>query len=145
MDSSKIVIDTNVYISAIGFDNIVYQVLYKIIENPNYIIYLSKEIYNEISDILFRPSFDKKTHNKLTLEAKKDFLLSMKNIAKFSNPTTKITICRDPKDNKFLELAKEIKADYLITGDNDLLEIKQFEITQICKPSQFFSDNLNLN
>jgi predicted nucleic acid-binding protein len=37
----------------------------------------------------------------------------------------------------FLEIAKEVKADYLITGDNDLLELGKFENTEILKPSEF--------
>jgi len=44
---------------------------------------------------------------------------------------------RDPKDNKFLELAKTVRADYLITGDKDLLVLKDFEGCRILKPSEF--------
>ena len=43
--------------------------------------------------------------------------------SKIIEPITSITICRDPKDNKFLELAVDGEADFLITGDKDLLEL----------------------
>ncbi len=46
-------------------------------------------------------------------------------------------VCRDPKNNMFLSLVKEIQTNYLITGDNDLLILSNFENTKILKPSQF--------
>jgi hypothetical protein len=42
-----------------------------------------------------------------------------------------VTVCRDPKDNFLLALAKDGKADFLLTGDNDLLELKKFSKTKI--------------
>ncbi len=49
-----------------------------------------------------------------------------------------VTICRDPKDNFLLALAKDSKADYLLTGDNDLLDIKNFGKTKIITINNFF-------
>ena len=48
-----------------------------------------------------------------------------------------VTICRDPKDNFLLALAKDSKADYLLTGDNDLLDIKNFGKTKIITRNNF--------
>lgn len=42
-----------------------------------------------------------------------------------ANPT--IDICRDKKDNKFLECADAVKADYIISGDDDLLSLKKYK------------------
>ena len=42
-----------------------------------------------------------------------------------------VSICRDPKDNFLLALAKDGKADYLLTGDKDLLDLKNFGKTKI--------------
>ncbi len=49
-----------------------------------------------------------------------------------------VTACRDPKDNFLLDLAKDSKADYLLTGDNDLLDIKNFGKTKIITINNFF-------
>ena len=49
--------------------------------------------------------------------------------------TTTIRRCRDPKDDKFLELAVDAKADWIITGDKDLLELSPFQSTSILTPS----------
>lgn len=46
-------------------------------------------------------------------------------------------ICRDPKDDFLLALAKESKAHYLISGDKDLLELKEYKKTQIITINQF--------
>ena len=48
-----------------------------------------------------------------------------------------ITACRDPKDNKFLDLAAVGAADYLVTGDDDLLVLNPFENTRIVTPREF--------
>lgn len=50
---------------------------------------------------------------------------------------SKVDICRDPKDNFLLALAKDSRADYLVTGDKDLLEIGVFEQTQILTFASF--------
>ncbi|MFM9074733.1 MAG: putative toxin-antitoxin system toxin component, PIN family [Bacteroidota bacterium] len=46
-------------------------------------------------------------------------------------------VCRDPKDDFLLALSKQGKANYLITGDKDLLELKLFSQTKILTPKQF--------
>jgi putative PIN family toxin of toxin-antitoxin system len=48
-----------------------------------------------------------------------------------------VTVCRDAKDNFLLSLSKDSKADYLITGDNDLLILKSFEGTQVITIKDF--------
>jgi putative PIN family toxin of toxin-antitoxin system len=49
----------------------------------------------------------------------------------------KIGFCRDPEDDKFAALAIASKADFLITGDDDLLCLKKIEKTHILKPAMF--------
>ncbi|QQS22491.1 putative toxin-antitoxin system toxin component, PIN family [bacterium] len=49
-----------------------------------------------------------------------------------------INIVRDPEDNKILESAVEARAEYLVTRDNDLLSLEEYEGVQIVNPSQFW-------
>lgn len=58
-------------------------------------------------------------------------------IARKAPVTSIVDICRDPKDNFLLALAKDVKADFLITGDRDLLDIGRFESTIICTLTEF--------
>ena len=54
-----------------------------------------------------------------------------------------VTICRDSKDNFLLALAKDGKADYLLTGDKDLLELKKFGKTKIEMITTFITGTKN--
>ncbi|MEB3122318.1 MAG: putative toxin-antitoxin system toxin component, PIN family [Snowella sp.] len=52
----------------------------------------------------------------------------------------RIDLCRDEKDNKFLEVAINGKADYLITGDNDLLVLRPFKDVKIMTINEFLGE-----
>jgi hypothetical protein len=58
----------------------------------------------------------------------------------FVQITSTVDICRDPNNNFLLALAKDGKADYLLTGDNDLLELKRFGKTKIKTISTFLNE-----
>lgn len=51
--------------------------------------------------------------------------------------TQRVTECRDPKDNKFLELAWNGRADLIVSGDHDLLALNPFREIPIVKPAGF--------
>jgi uncharacterized protein len=138
----KLIIDTNIFYSAIGFDNSVYDFLYSVFTSPDCKVYCSTAIIDELKTKLFSQKFDQKTKNRLTFNQKNEFIsILMENLV-FIEPNTKVVICRDPDDDKFLELAKTIEANFIISGDKDLLELKQFQNTTILKPSQFTALNL---
>jgi uncharacterized protein len=54
-------------------------------------------------------------------------------------PRRRWTVCRDPKDDKFLAVAVEGRADALVTGDEDLLALHPFQGIPIIQPAQFFA------
>ncbi len=60
-------------------------------------------------------------------------------IGEFIEPKIEITESRDPKDNKFLELAVAGNADCIVTGDNDLLELHPFRNIRIITPKEFLT------
>lgn len=49
------------------------------------------------------------------------------------------SVCRDPKDDKFLELAVNGNADYIVTGDRDLLVLNPFQNIAILSVSEFLA------
>ena len=72
--------------------------------------------------------------------SKKKRILALKAIARSAqwfNPTLKITDCRDPEDNKFLELAKNCKATAIVTGDQDLLALNPYQGIRIVTIKEF--------
>jgi putative PIN family toxin of toxin-antitoxin system len=82
---------------------------------------------------LIRPKFDKYISNESRLNA----ITAFTKTAQLINVSINIIICRDQKDNKFLELAVEAEAACIITGDKDLLVLNPFENIPIMSAADF--------
>lgn len=65
------------------------------------------------------------------------FLDLIQSFSELVNVTSQVRVCRDPNDDFLLALAKDSKAHFLVTGDNDLLEMNKFERTRIISISDF--------
>lgn len=96
-------------------------------------IFASTETFSEFKDVLFRSKFDKYLKTNLRHEAYSEIAERII----FVEISETITACRDPKDNKFLEVAVAAKASCIITGDNDLLVLNPFRNIPILNPSDF--------
>jgi uncharacterized protein len=130
----NIVLDTNIYVSGFAFkDSITAKALKKATEN--YQLVFSEQTWAELLDVINRPKFNKYL-NELTRFAT---LRNLKEDAIFIEPTETITDCRDPKDNKFLELAVAANADFIVTGDLDLLILHPFRNIAILKSGEFLN------
>jgi uncharacterized protein len=138
----KLIIDTNIYYSTIGFDNTIYDFLFSVFANAECKVYCSEAIMDELKSKLFSDKFDKKTKNRLNIKQKEGFISILSDNLIFVKTNTKVVACRDADDDKFLELAVEIEADFIISGDKDLLELESYNDTKILKPSQFMALNL---
>lgn len=127
----KIVIDTNIWISYLlgsllqGLDN---KILSKEIK-----IVVSNKMLEELAEVLSRPKFKKI----ISYKQIKELFSLIDGYAVIVSPQQKIDICRDKKDNFLLEVALEAKAEYLVTGDNDLLILNNFRGIKILKPKDF--------
>ena len=55
---------------------------------------------------------------------------------------TNIDVCRDPDDNKFIECAVDAKALYIVSGDNDLLDLKEYDEIRIITAKEFCDEYL---
>ena len=140
----KIILDTNIYISSFAFDSHVENFYLEILKKDEIDIYFSDETFNELVKKLDLNEFSSILAKSKRLIGRVDvdgFIQNIKvNSIIISDPLEKVTICRDPNDNKFLELAKAIKADYIISGDKDLLELGDFEGVVILKPGEFLQE-----
>ncbi len=56
---------------------------------------------------------------------------------RFVYPIEKVTACRDEDDNRILEVAVASKAEFIITGDDDLLTLKKYKSIKIISPKEF--------
>lgn len=126
------VFDTNVMVSAILSSNSVPRKAFNFAFN-NGVILLSKSTQDELNEVLSRPKFAKY----IMVEKRNRFLWELFRQALFINIVEEIKECRDQKDNKFLELAVNGKANFIITGDKDLLILNPFRSIPIISPKSF--------
>jgi uncharacterized protein len=130
--NSIIVLDTNLLISAALFTNSVSRsALDK--ARFNYILATSIPCFDELKDVIFRPKFKKYINTDEAIS----FLEFYKNNAHFFEITHSVTDCRDPKDNKFLDLALSASANLIVSGDGDLLDLSPYRSIPILTPAQF--------
>ncbi len=96
----------------------------------------SNKTMEELIEVLFRQKFDRYFIN----ENERWLILNRIEInTKLFNPSITISACRDPKDNKFLELANASNASCIITGDDDLLTLNPFRDIPILNASDFLN------
>lgn len=129
----KAVFDTMVFLRALINPHGVNR---KIVQKSSvFQLLVSAPIMEEIVDVLNRHSI-REAFPKITDEKVKEMLDIVKNIDPVEIKS-KVTICRDAKDNKFLECSLDGDADYLVTADEDLLVLKSYGQTKIIPSDEF--------
>ncbi len=98
-------------------------------------IVASEATWAELTEVVNRSKFDKYIPKIQRLA----FIETVKQKAISYEITETITDCRDPKDNKFLELAVAADAQYIVTGDLDLLILNPFRTIFILKSGDFLA------
>jgi len=89
----------------------------------------------ELDDVLRRPKFNRYISENRRLE----FFAAFVRDAEMVEVLDEVTACRDPKDNKFLELALSGNATHIITGDSDLLVLHPFRGVAVVSPASFLA------
>lgn len=94
---------------------------------------MSEETLAELSEVLSRGRFDRY----VSREDRQHFLRLLGGIVRVIPITQRIAACRDPKDDKFLDVALNGEAQLILTGDQDLLELHPFHGIEIVSPADF--------
>lgn len=131
MKNRKIILDTNLWISFLVSNNL--SQLDELIVKKRITLIFSYELLEEFIDVVSRPKFEKyisKQHIEKILECFDQF-------GELIEVTSNTNICRDEKDNFLLNLSVDSNADYLITGDKDLLILEKIEHTKILTFTEF--------
>jgi len=123
MKRKRFVFDTNSFISAALLSGSVNSHAIDHAFNIGEVV-VSAVSFAELTEVIFRKKFDKY----LTEERKLQILQKLELDTHLISVKVIFDVCRDPKDNKFLELAVEAGAACLITGDKDLLILNPFKI-----------------
>lgn len=129
----RIIIDTNLWISYLISRN--FEKLDELILNKQVVLLFSQELIQEFIEVCQRPKFKRYFSEEYVLQ----LLDLMRLFGDLIEVESKTVICRDAKDNFLLSLAKDGNADFLLTGDDDLLDIKLFEHTRILSYNEFIS------
>ena len=127
----RIVVDTNLWISFLISRD--FKRLDERIRKGKVKLVFSVELIDEFLTVADRPKF-RKYFGKTEVEQLIELFDSYGEIIRVNS---KVDICRDRKDNFLLSLVRDSNADFLITGDNDLLELKVFEGKRILKMSDY--------
>ena len=131
----KIILDTNVIVSALISNSIPTKILYELVLTKEVETCLSDEIFTEYVEVLGRDKFSKFANFK----TKADIVLNkLRENSIFHKTNRKIEILTDVTDNKFLELAAVSSADYLITGNTLDFTLTEFEYTRILTPREYW-------
>ena len=125
MKSKKVILDTNLWISFLIKHD--YSFLDKYIEKGKVKLVFSEELIQEFLTVATRPKFQKF----FTDDDIQNIIQIFDYYGILIKVTSEVKICRDFKDNFLLNLAIDSNADYLVTGDEDLLEIKNIQETKI--------------
>ena len=133
--SLRLFIDTNLWISFIISKKL--NLLEPTLLAVNTRILFSSELVEELQATITKPKLQKY----FSENALEEMLTVFDPYIDFITVKSKVAICRDPNDNFLLALAKDGKANYLLTGDNDLLNIGKYGKTIIIKISEFLEQN----
>ena len=132
----RIIIDTNLWVRFLIAGN--YSKLDTILSDKNFQLLFSQKLWTEFITVVTRTKFKKYFSEDDIVE----LVSKMQRRIKMVKVKTSINICRDIKDNFLLELAIDGKADFLLTGDNDLLSLKKIRKTKIMTIHDFFISHL---
>ncbi len=126
-----VLIDTNVYVSAIAFGGTSRQVVNAIVSGK-IVNYTSNEIIDELTDVLNRPKF---AYDKNVIRS---IISEIEQISELLNDYPEIDLVgQDSNDNHVLSCAIQAQVDYLVTGDSDLLILNPQSNLRIFSPAEF--------
>ena len=128
---SRIIIDTNLWISFLLTKD--FKKLDRLFSNESLVLIFSRDLLEEFVAVAKRPKF-KKYFNSSDLN---DLLSEIHLRAEFIEVTSDVILCRDPKDDFLLSLSQDGNADYLITGDKDLIELGKIGKTTIITLTEY--------
>ena len=132
MTRERLVIDTNVFISGLlSSTSHPARVVERAIEHGQ--LLGSTETLRELIETLLLPKFDRY----VSRQRRETLLDRLAPLVEIVEIVQRVQVCRDPKDDKFLELAVNGRANVVVTGDDDLLSLHPFRGIDILSPAAY--------
>jgi uncharacterized protein len=130
----KVIIDNNIIISHLMTrETTILDKLIKQTVNGKIQLFISNSILIELKEALQYPNLKKRIISSKAAQ----FMAWYKYNSELVEPESKLSVCRDPKDDKFLDLAQHVQADFILSGDKDLIVLEQLGNTVILSPSKW--------
>lgn len=130
----RLVVDTNIMISALGWKGVEYSLMKQIFEGKGE-LFFSAEILSEFQRVARRPKLG------FSQDEIEEFVVALLETGTLVVPEIKVDVIKvDPSDNIFLECAQEAKADFLVSGDIHLLRLKEFGGIKIVRAKKALED-----
>ena len=128
----RVVLDTNILISALLFKGELTRMV-GLWQRGKMIPVISKETFDELRTVLEYPKFSlSRAEIKSLIEQEILPFFEVVNVSKHVKGA-----CRDPGDDKFISCAISANADYIVTGDKDLSDLKKYQSVRIIHASDF--------
>jgi putative PIN family toxin of toxin-antitoxin system len=127
----RLIVDANAWVSSLLSSR--FHDRLEIVFGSMYRLMVSEQLFRELDRTIRKPHLAKRINR----EDYEIFVSKLVSCAELVNVRSVVNVCRDPKDNFLLALAKDGNADYLITGDADLTDLKEFGKTKIVTLTEF--------
>jgi len=130
MPSARVIVDTNLLISRLLVPHSVAgRVVSRLIKITRLLV--SEDTLAELAQTISRDKFNPY----VSLEDRQEFFRLYARLAEWVPISSTVRVCRDPNDDKFLELAVDGQAQMVVTGDKDLLGLSQYRGIEILTPA----------
>jgi putative PIN family toxin of toxin-antitoxin system len=130
MPSARVILDTNILISRLLIPrSVAGRAVSRLVQHTQPLV--SEAALSELAETLARDKFNPY----VSLEDRQEFFRLFARVAEWVPVTTTVRVCRDPKDDKFLELAVDGQATLIVTGDKDLLALSPFRAVAMVTPA----------
>ncbi|MDO8538247.1 MAG: putative toxin-antitoxin system toxin component, PIN family [archaeon] len=127
----KVVLDTNIFVSSIFWEKGNPKKIIDLALNQKFRVFVSLDILEELKKVLER-DFEQPEEK---IQVQLNIIMSFAELIEIKEQIDFIK--SDPADNKILDCAFSIRADFIVSGDNHLLELKEFKEIRIVSPKEF--------
>lgn len=132
----RTVVDTNALVSRLLLPSCVPgRAVRKAVDQD--MVVVSEATMQELADVLARPKFDRY----ISLEDRQQFIRLLGRVVEIVTIAYAVRDCRDPEDDKFLEVALSGRASLIVTGDADLLALNPWRGIAILSPAEYLHDD----
>ena len=133
----RVVLDTVIFVRAlINPKGRWGRLLFKL--SDRYVTVLSPEIIREILSVIYRPTL-RQRFPQMTEPPYLERVLALLEEAEVVEPQEKLTICRDPADDKFFQCALAGGAEFIVTEDKDILAVGEYQTVRSISAADFIA------